>query len=105
MPLNLLYKTSHGVFKKGHVHELIMGKESLSWQEIEDTPLTSGDPPNPWHICLMWPEWSKNKEDVVNLGLQEFLVRRQKESLSLSGLQLALRLARQPDNVFSSLQQ
>lgn len=41
----------------------------------------------------------------MNLALQELPVRREKESLSLSGLQLAFGFVRVPDNVLSNLRQ
>lgn len=41
----------------------------------------------------------------MNLALQELLVRKEKESLSLSGLQLAFGFMRVPDNVSSNLRQ
>lgn len=40
-----------------------------------------------------WPD------DVLNLALRGLLVRKEKESLSLSGLHLAFGFARVPDNV------
>lgn len=50
-------------------------------------------------------DWPRIKDDAVNLALQELPVRKEKESLSLSGLQLAFGFVRVPDNVLSNLRQ
>lgn len=51
----------------------------------------------------MESDWTRIKDDAVNSALQELPDRKEKESLSLSGLQSAFGLARVPDNVLSNL--
>lgn len=53
----------------------------------------------------MQSDWPRIKDDAVNLALQELPDRKAKESLSLSGLQLAFGFVRVPDNVLSNLRQ
>ncbi|TNN87413.1 hypothetical protein EYF80_002614 [Liparis tanakae] len=48
-------------------------------------------------------QWPRIKDDAVNLALQELPDRKEKESLSLSALQLARGFVRVPDNVVSNL--
>lgn len=67
--------------------------------ESTDKPLTHQA------SVLVHSDWPRIKEDEVNLALQELLVRKEKESLSLSGLQLAFGFMRVPDNVSSNLRQ
>lgn len=53
----------------------------------------------------MQSDWPRIKDDLVNLALQELPDREEKESLSLSGLQLAFGFVKVPDNVSSNLLQ
>lgn len=53
----------------------------------------------------MQSDWPRIKDDPVNLALQELPDREEKESLSLSGLQLAFGFVKVPDNVSSNLLQ
>lgn len=50
-------------------------------------------------------DWPRIKDDAVSLALRELPDRKEKESLSLSGLQLAFGFVRVPDNVSSNLRQ
>lgn len=68
-------------------------------QENTDTPRTHQT------SVHMHSDWPRIKDDAVNLALQELPDRKEKESLSLSGLQLASGLVRVPDNVSSNLRQ
>lgn len=72
---------------------------NVSAHESTDKPLTHQT------SVLVHSDWPRIKEDEVNLALQELLVRKEKESLSLSGLQLAFGFMRVPDNVSSNLRQ
>lgn len=65
-------------------------------QESTDTPLTHQT------SVHMQSDWPGVKDDAVNLALQELSDRKEKESLSLSGLQLAFGSVRLPDNVSSN---
>lgn len=65
-------------------------------QESTDTPLTHQT------SVHMQSDWPGVKDDAVNLALQELSDRKEKESLSLSGLQLAFGFVRLPDNVSSN---
>lgn len=53
---------------------------------------------------MQW-HWPRIKDDAVDLALQELPDRMEKESLSLSDLQLAFGFVRVPDNVLSNLRQ
>lgn len=53
----------------------------------------------------MQSDWPRIEADAVNLALQELPGRKEKESLSLTGLQLAFGFVRVPDNVLSNLLQ
>ncbi len=65
--------------------------------ESTDTPLTHQT------SIHMQSDWPRIKDDAENLALQELPDRKEKETVSLSGLQLAFGFVRVPDNVLSNL--
>ena len=65
----------------------------VTTQESRDTPLSHQT------AVHMQSDWTRIKDDAVNLTLQELPDRKEKQSLSLSGSQLAFGFVRVPDNV------